>query len=196
MTHERTLIAVKADGVQRMLIGEVIRRFENAGMKLVAAKLIAPTKEQVKKHYYSEEWLMSTGTNTIKGYEAQGKKIDLGAREIGLKTLQRLIDFWEDRPAMFMIWEGPNVVTIARKMLGKTSPDAADIGSIRGDYSLESYALADALDRPVCNLVHASGTPEEANKEIEVWFDKKEILDYDLVIQSIVTNKDWGRVKK
>ena len=76
MKYERTLIAVKPDGVQRGLIGDVITRFENAGMKLVGAKFIAPTKKQVYEHYYSEEWLISTGSRTIESYEKKGIKIN------------------------------------------------------------------------------------------------------------------------
>lgn len=192
---EKTLIAVKPDGVQRLMIGEIISRFEKAGMKLVGAKFIAPTKQQVKKHYYTEEWLMSTGTKTIENYKKNGIKINLTAREIGLKTLDRLVDYWYKRPTMLMIWEGPNVVTIARKILGSTSPQDADVGTIRGDYSLESYAMADGLDRALYNLVHGSGSVEEADKEIDIWFDKKEILDYELFLEKLIHDKDWGRIK-
>jgi nucleoside-diphosphate kinase len=196
MKKERTLIAIKPDGVQRQLVGEVISRFEKASMKLAAAKFIAPSRAQVKKHYYSEEWLLSTGENTLKSYKEKGLKINLTAREIGLKTLNRLIDYWTDRPTMLMIWQGPNVVQIARKILGSTSPQDADVGSIRGDYSLESYAMADNLDRSIYNLVHASGSPAEAEKEIKIWFKKSEILDYDLFLEQLLHNRNWGRVKK
>lgn len=196
MKKEKTLIAIKPDGIQRGLIGEIISRFEKAGMKLVAAKLIAPAREQVKKHYYSEEWLMSTGTKTIESYQKKGLKIDKTPREIGMITLNRLINYWTDRPVMMMVWEGQNVVQIARKIVGHTSPELADIGSIRGDYSLESYSMADGLDRALYNLIHASGAPDEAENEIKIWFSKKEILDYELFIEKLVVNQDWGKIKK
>lgn len=196
MKYERTVIAVKPDGIQRGLVGEIMSRFEKAGMKLVAAKLIVPTKEQVKKHYYSEEWLLSTGTKTIESYAKKGIKLDKKPKEVGMMTLEKLVNYLSDRPMMFMVWEGPGVVTIGRKIIGHTAPELADVGSIRGDYSLESYEMADGLDRALYNLTHASGSVEDAEKEMKLWFNKDEIYEYDLFIEELVHNKNWGRIKK
>lgn len=196
MKLERTLVAVKPDGVQRGLIGEIISRFEKAGMKMVAAKLIAPTKEQVYKHYYSEEWVISSGTRTLESYAKKGIKVDKTPKEIGMMTLEKLLSYWTDRPTMIMIWEGPGVVEVTRKLIGHTSPELADVGSIRGDYSLESYSMADGLERALYNLVHASGTSEEAENEIKIWFKAEEILDYTLFIEELIHNKNWGKIKK
>jgi nucleoside-diphosphate kinase len=87
-------------------------------------------------------------------------------------------------------------VALGRKTAGSTNPISADSGSIRGDYSFESYDLADNLERAVHTLVHASGTPEEAEKEINIWFKPEEIINYELVMESVFYTKDWGRVKK
>lgn len=195
MKYEQTLVAIKPDGVQRGLIGEIISRFERAGMKMVAAKFIAPTKEQVHKHYYSEEWIISTGTKTLESYAKKGIKVDKTPKEIGMMTLEKLLNYWTQRPTMVMIWEGPSVVEITRKLIGHTSPELADVGSIRGDYSLESYSMADGLERALYNLVHASGSVEEAQNEIKLWFKENEILNYDLFVEELVHNKDWGKVK-
>lgn len=196
MKYERTVIAIKPDGVQRGLIGEIISRFEKAGMKLVAGKFIAPTKKQVREHYYSEEWLMSTGTKTIESYAKKGIKVTKSAKEIGMMTLDKLMNYLSNRPTMFMVWEGPSVVEIGRKIIGHTSPELADVGSIRGDYSLESYGMADGLERALYNLTHASGSVDEAKKEMKIWFSKGEILEYDLFIEELVHNKNWGKIKK
>ncbi len=196
MKYERTVIAIKPDGVQRGLIGEIISRFEKAGMKLVAAKLIAPTKKQVHEHYYSEEWLISTGTKTIESYAKKGVKIKKTPKEVGKITLSNLTNYLSDRPIMFMIWEGPGVVEIGRKIIGHTAPELADVGSIRGDYSLESYDMADELERSIYNLTHASGSIEDAEKEMKLWFSKDEILEYDLFIEELIHNKNWGKIKK
>jgi len=196
MTKEKTVIAIKPDGIQRGLIGEIISRFERAGMKMVAAKLLCPTKVQVEKHYVYGDWLYNTGKKTIESYEKKGMKITGKPEEIGKKTLNKLINYLVDRPVFFMVWQGPGVVEIARKIIGHTSPQMADIGSVRGDYGLESYAMADGLDRALYNMIHASGTPEEAEHEMTVWFKPAELLNYDLFLEELVHNKNWGKIKK
>lgn len=193
---ERTLIGIKPESIQRHLIGEFIQKFERRGLKLVAMKFIAPTKEQVGKHYPDDEsWYVATGTKTLENYKAKG--IDPGKTPIELakEVRARLMDHLTDRPVIWMIWEGPHACALGRKTAGATNPLIADIGSIRGDYSLESYELADDLDRVVHTLIHASGSAEEAEQEIKIWFSEKEILDYDLVTETVFYEKDWGRIK-
>jgi len=196
MKKERTLIFIKPEAIQRHLIGEFITKFEKRGLKLVAAKLIAPTEEQVGKHYPDDDsWYIPTGTKTLEGYKARG--IDCGKTPIELakEIRERLISHFADRPLILLIWEGPHAVALGRKTAGATNPLMADIGSIRGDYSFESYEFADQADRPVHTLVHASGSTEEAENEIKIWFKPEEILDYDLAMEAVFYSKDWGRVK-
>lgn len=196
MKKERTFIAVKPDGIQRHLIGEIIKRFENRGLKLVAAKMIAPSKELVLKHYPDDEnWYLSLGTRTLEGYKERGIKIDKTALEIGRMIRQQLIDYVAGRPVLAMVWEGPHAVELGRKTAGHTNPLKADVGSIRGDYSMESYFLADEMQRAIQNLIHTSGSPEEAEKEISLWFKDKEILDYDLLSAGVTLTMAWGKVK-
>ena len=199
MSHnhkERTLIAIKPESVQRHLIGEFISKFERRGLKLVAMKLIAPTKEQVGKHYPDDEsWYVATGTKTLENYKSKGIDPGKSAIELAKEIRERLMDHLTDRPVIFMIWEGPHACALGRKTAGSTNPLVADIGSIRGDYSIESYELADDLGRVVHTLIHASGSPEEANEEIKIWFSKNEILDYELVTETVFYAKDWGKVK-
>lgn len=193
---ERTLIAIKPESIQRHLIGEFIQKFERRGLKLVATKLIAPTKEQIGKHYPDDEsWYVATGTKTLENYKSKGIDPGKSPIELAKKIRERLMDHLTNRPVIFMIWEGPHACALGRKTAGSTNPLVADIGSIRGDYSTESYELADDLDRVVHTLIHASGSAEEAAEEIKIWFKENEILDYDLVTETVFYQKDWGRVK-
>lgn len=194
---EKTLIAIKPESIQRHLMGEFIKKFENRGLKMIACKLIAPTKAQVEKHYPDDEaWYVSSGTKTFENYKAKGIDPGMGPVDLAKRTRKRLIDHLSDRPVLFMIWEGPHAVALGRKMAGATNPLIADIGSIRGDYSMESYEMADDFERAIQTLVHASGSVEEAEDEIKIWFSPSEILDYDLVTESVLYTSNWGKVNK
>lgn len=155
---ERTFVAVKPDGVQRGLIGEVIGRFERVGLKLVAMKMLVPSAEHIEKHY---------------------EKIDE-------KIRKHLVTFMTSGPVVAMVWEGAHSVKIVRKLIGSTEPLTSDVGTIRGDFVLDSYAMSDGDGRAVRNVVHASGNIEEANMEINHWFKPEEITNYKLVQEAIV----------
>lgn len=194
---ERTLIAIKPESIQRQIIGQLITKFERRGLKLLACKLVAPTKEQVKKHYPDdEEWYVSSGTKTWENYKKRGIEPSATPVELAKRTRRRLIDHLADRPLLLMVWQGPHAIDLGRKTAGSTNPLEADIGSIRGDYSTESYELADGIERAIHTLVHASGSVEEAEKEIKIWFKSDEILDYDLITEDVFYTKDWGRIEK
>jgi nucleoside-diphosphate kinase len=194
---ERTLIAVKPEAIQRGLIGELIVKFEQRGLKLIASKLVAPTPEQVGKHYADDEsWYLSSGTKTFENYKSKGIDPGMTPIELGKRTRDMLLDHLANRPVLWMIWEGPHAVALGRKTAGATNPLAADIGSIRGDYGTDSYEASDDLKRAIHSLVHASGSVEEAEAEIKIWFKEDEILDYDLVLEDVFYGSDWGRVKR
>ena len=193
---ERTLIFIKPESIQRHLIGEFITKFEKRGLKLIAAKLIVPSSELVGIHYPDDDsWYIPTGTKTYEGYKAKGIDPGKTPRELAMLVRERLIDHFTGRPLFLMIWEGPHAVALGRKTAGSTNPLAADIGSIRGDYSFESYDLSDGIGRATHTLVHASGSPEEAETEIKIWFKPEEIFDYDLVLETVFYDKEWGRAK-
>jgi len=194
---EQTLIAIKPESIQRHLVGEFISKFERRGLKMIACKMIVPQKEQIGQHYPdNEKWYLDTGTKTLKNYEERGVKVTMGPIEIAKIVRQRLIDHFTDRPIIMMIWEGPHAIALGRKTAGATNPLIADIGSIRGDYSLESYELADDIERAAHTLVHASESQAEADREINIWFKKDEIYDYDLITENVFYTKDWGRVRE
>ena len=194
---ERTVIAIKPEAIQRRLMGEIIEKFEKRGLKMVACKLVAPTEEQVGRHYADDEsWYLSSGTKTFNNYKDKGIDPGMTPIELGKRTRQMLLDHLANRPVLFMIWEGPHAVALGRKAAGATNPLVADIGSIRGDYGTDSYETSDILGRAIHSLVHASGSVEEAEQEIAIWFTPEEIFDYELIDENVFFGSDWGKVKK
>lgn len=192
MTKERTLVIIKPDGVQRSLIGEVIQRYERLGLKLVATKMVVPTEDQAKKHYTTDpEWVEKTGRKVL---EMRGEEGD--PMEEGNNILNRLSRYITAGPVVCMVWEGVHAVEVVRKMTGGTEPKTSDVGTIRGDYVIDSYELANIDNRSVRNVVHASGTVEEANIEIDNWFNEGEIVDYSLIQDAILYGSDLENLVK
>lgn len=185
---ERTLIIVKPDGVQRNLIGEIISRYEKVGLKLVGTKILVPSAEKIEAHYTLDpNWRRVTGEKTIESYKAKGltppSEDPLEITEVILRSLKT---YMTSGPAVFMVWQGAHAVKIVRKITGGTEPLTSDVGTIRGDYVLDSYQMADLDSRAVRNLIHASGSVDEANLEIAHWFMPSELVDYRLVGEQIL----------
>lgn len=186
--QEKSLVLVKPDGVQRSLIGEVIKRYEQCGLKLVALKMVIPSREQALKHYSVDpQWALKTGTKSIEAYKAKGLTPPTeDPIEFAEKVRKNLLDFITSGPIVAMVWQGMNAIGIIRKITGSTEPLASNPGTIRGDYTIDSYNAADTDSRAVRNIIHASSSVEEANSEINLWFDKKEILNYRLIAEEIL----------
>jgi len=187
-SKERTLVIIKPDGVQRSLIGEIIRRYERTGLKLVALKMFVPTRDQVKGHYLLDpNWIISVGEKSIMAYDKKGLEPPSRDPEvIGNQVLERLQNYLTCGPVVAMVWQGNQAVGIVRKITGGTEPLTSDVGTIRGDLTIDSYSMADTDDRAVRNLLHASGSVKEAEKEIKHWFSEDEIIKYRLVQESIL----------
>jgi nucleoside-diphosphate kinase len=185
---ERTFVAVKPDGVQRSLIGEIISRFERVGLKLVGIKMMVVDKDHVEKHYTLDpEWRRITGEKTIASYKAKGlTPWTEDPFEVTDRVLKNLTDFMTSGPVVAMVWEGAHAVKLVRKLVGGTEPLTSDVGTIRGDFVLDSYAMSDADQRAVRNVIHASGSVEDSVKEIDLWFNKNEIVNYKLVQEAIL----------
>lgn len=184
---EKTLVLIKPDGVQRGLVGEILARFEKCGLKIVGMKMMYPTEKLAGDHYIADEnWLQTVGEKQKEAYAKKGISIDAPERELGLKVRDQLIDFLTMSPIMAFVLEGHNAVKHVRKMVGSTSPADAAPGTIRGDFSFDSYALADVSKRPIQNLIHASGEIEEAQREIPLWFEKSEIHEWDRIDESLL----------
>lgn len=193
--HERSLLILKPDAVQRGLMGEIISRFEKKGLKIVAMKMVWPSEEMAKKHYdQPESAMMMLGTRTLEAYAEKGivhKFTD--PMEIARDIQKKLVRFLANGPVLAFIIEGAHAVAHVRKIRGHTNPLAADVGTITADLTIDSYFIADEDERAIRNLVHASGTVEEAESEIKIWFKKDEIFDYDLAIDKILYDKNWDR---
>jgi nucleoside-diphosphate kinase len=186
--EERTLIIIKPDGVQRSLVGEIIKRYERLGLKLIAVKMIVATKEHIEKFYTLDpNWRVITGEKTIKNYRDKGlTPPSEDPKEITAKILENLKRYMTSGPVIAMVWQGAHAVKIVRKITGGTEPLSSDVGTIRGDLVMDSYQMCDADGRAVRNLIHASGTLEEADNEINHWFEKHEIINYRLVAEQIL----------
>jgi nucleoside-diphosphate kinase len=185
---QRTLAVVKPDGVQRSLIGEIIKRFEQIGLKLVAIKILVATPEFIEKHYTLDPgWRKMVGEKTIKSYKAKGlEPPSEDPLEIAQKILDNLKKYVTSGPVVAMVWQGAHAVQIVRKLVGGTEPLTSDVGTIRGDYVLDSYQMGDQSERSVRNLIHASGTISEAEVEVSHWFSEEEIMDYKLIQERIL----------
>jgi nucleoside-diphosphate kinase len=154
---EQSLVLFKPDAVQRGIVGEILTRFERVGLKIVATKMIAPDKKHFHKHY-----------------EEIGQMIT----RRGEHTFDITLDLMAQGPVIAMVFEGVEAVSLIRKLVGTTEPKSALPGTIRGDYSHMSFGYADNADKGIPNLIHASGDPEEAVKEIGHWFSDDELYDY------------------
>src|SRR3989344_2481403 len=142
---ERTFVAVKPDGIQRSLVGEIISRFEKVGLKLVAIKMLVADEKHIEAHYTLDpEWRRITGEKTIAGYVSKGLQPPLeDPLAITAIILENLKKYMTSGPVITMVWEGAHAVKIVRKLVGGTEPLTSDVGTIRGDYVLDSYSMSD-----------------------------------------------------
>ncbi len=186
-SHERTLAIIKPDGIERSLIGEIIKRYERIGLKLVGIKMLIPTRELIERHYTLDpEWRMNVGVKSIDAYKKKGKKPPHDEPlKAAASILEVLIKYMTSGPVVVMVWQGAHAVQIVRKLTGCTEPLTSDVGTIRGDFVLDSYEMSDHDGRSVRNLVHASGSIKEAEDEIAHWFKRDELIDYHLMNEHI-----------
>jgi nucleoside-diphosphate kinase len=193
---ERTFCMVKPDGVKRGLIGDIIHRFEKAGLKVVAINMLNATEEQVRAHYpmSDEAWIARLGEKSLSSFENidTDPKEALGSidtTEIGQAVANSLVEFMMSGPVVALVVEGMQAVDMVRKLVGHTLPFKADVGTIRGDYSVDSPAVANVEMRAIHNLIHASENTDEAAAEIKVWFGEQDIPTYDLGNEAIMYAK-------
>lgn len=181
---EKTVVLIKPDGVRRGLSGEILARFLKVGLKVVAAKMIWVNKTLIGKHYNDkEDYHRVVGERTLENYKKFGfdSNEKLGTSdpvEIGKLVRKWNMEFMTTGPVFAMLLEGHGAVQIVRKMIGVTYPSESLPGTIRGDYSMESPILANSEKRSIQNLIHASGSVEEAKFERKLWFKEKEIYKY------------------
>jgi nucleoside-diphosphate kinase len=190
---EQTLVLIKPDGVQRGFIGEIIGRFERAGLKVAAMKMVHPSQEDVDKHYtLTEEWMQGVFNKAKTKYEAEGKTFPYSSyKEYGGEIKRTLVEFLQSAPIVALVIEGLSCVSLVRKLVGATEPAGALPGTIRGDLAHDTYLLANEQKRAVRNLVHASGTVDEAKQEIPVWFSDEELNKYEHVNDRVQYDPTW-----
>lgn len=155
---QRTLVVLKPDTVGRSISGEIISRFERAGLYIAGIKMVKPDKEFLYHHY-----------------ETIGQMIS----RRGQKPFDMVLSMMTKLPVIAMVLEGVGAVEYVRKLVGTTEPKSAAPGTIRGDYAHMSFDYADAANVGVPNLVHASGNEEEAEKEIKHRFSENELFVYN-----------------
>lgn len=168
---QRTFVFVKPDGVSRNLIGEIIKRFEARGLKVTSLEMVSPDHETVNKHYPldDKQYILTLGHVDIAGKSPEELE---AIYQKNYKIVEDLQKYVLSGAIVKMILEGEDAVALVREIVGKTDPGKSPAGSIRGDLGEDSFEKANVESRAVYNLVHASGTPEEAEREIELWFGK------------------------
>lgn len=191
MSHpkeERTLMIIKPDGIQRSLVGEIIRRYERVGLKLIGLKMFVPSPKMIGEHYLlNPGWKRMVGEKAIESYKKRGlKPSSEDPEEVGDRVIDGLKKYLSAGPVIATVWQGAHAVEVIRKLTGGTEPRSSDVGTIRGDFVLDSYQMADSDTRAVRNLIHASGSLEEAEKEIAHWFSQDELVKYKIVQEKIL----------
>lgn len=190
--QEKTLVLVKPDGVKRGLVGEVVGRIERRGLKVIAMKMLQVDRPHLEKHLpTSMEWMERLGNKTLKTFaeynidpvKAQGTA---DPKEIGKMVKESLVEYLMSGPVVAMVVQGIHAIDMVRKLAGHTLPVFAEMGTIRGDYSVDSPSVANVERRAIHNIMHASETPEEANNEIGLWFTPSEIHEYKRAEEDIM----------
>jgi nucleoside-diphosphate kinase len=193
---QKTFVMIKPDGVKRGLTGEIISRIERAGLKIIGLKMIEASQEQIKKHYPIEDmaWVERLGNKGLSSFAKMGQKASdhVGTDdviELGQIVINGIVQYMTSGPVICLAVEGVQAIPMMRKMVGDTFPVNADVGTIRGDYSVDSGDIALIERRSVHNLVHASEVLEEAKNELSIWFNKNELVDYTLGNGSVMYSK-------
>lgn len=196
MAIERTLAVIKPDGVQRGLIGDIIHRFEKTGLKVVGMKMVWVNEELVSKHYTGDKaYLESVGEKALSSAKERGQEMKETALEIGTRVRETNMRYMSVGPVLAMVLEGNTAVKTVRNIIGGTNPLTADMGTIRGDLTIDDFSQADKEGRSVRNLMHASGDVSEAEREIPLWFTDAELYQYQTVMDKVLHDPNWDTKK-
>ena len=184
---ERTFVIIKPDGIQRSLMGEILGRYERTGLKLVAMRFGVADEKKFWTHYNKDDaWFLKKGTKIAEDKKANNLPVDKEPIEYGKDIIRQLVKFMTAGPVLMMVWEGNQAVAVVQKLTGTTEPSSSDVGTIRGDFTIDSYTISAVDDRAVRNLIHCSDAVQEAAREIAIWFEEDEILSYRLVNEQIL----------
>lgn len=192
LKEERTFMIIKPDGVRRGLVGEIVKRIEQRGLKIIACSLVGAKRNEVDKHYPKDaKWIRRLGEKTMAVYAKYNlnPKKEIGTddvEKIGRIVREWLLDYMTSGPIVKMAIEGVHAIDMVRKLCGATVPLNAELGSIRGDFSADSPIAANGGMRAIHNLVHASETAAEAAYETKLWFKAAELHSYRRVEEELM----------
>jgi len=187
---ERTLLIVKPDAVQRSLIGEILSRIERTGLKFVGFKFVVPERQLVIDHYNKDdEWFEKKGQGIVESRKKESLPIEKEAIEYGRDIIEANVRFMMSSPVLAVVIEGAHAVDVVKKLVGGTEPKTSDVGTLRSDYTIDSYDMS-AGTRSVRNLAHCSDQVDEAKREISLWFTAKELMEYKIVQEKILYDQD------
>ncbi|MEX0931560.1 MAG: nucleoside-diphosphate kinase [Candidatus Paceibacterota bacterium] len=194
---ERTFVIIKPDGIQRSLIGEILKRFERTGLKIVGMKFTMLDEKKLWKHYNKDDaWFEKKGTNIVKDRTEAGLPVEKEAIEYGKDIIRALVSFMTAGPVVMMVLEGNQAVAVVKKLVGETEPATSDVGTIRGDLTLDSYAISAVDDRAVRNLIHCSDEVQNAETEIKLWFDSSDLINYRHIGEEILYDINLDGIKE
>lgn len=188
---ERTFIILKPDAVQRGLVGEIIKRFERIGLKIVGMKMHMVKEETLWDHYNKDDaWYLKKGTNITENKKKLGMTIDKEPIEYGKDIIRAMVHYMCAGPVVSLVIEGNNAQAVVKRLVGGTEPATADSGTIRGDFALDSYMLCDTDgSRGMRNLIHCTDPADGEGayaREVALWFTKEELHDYRLVTEAML----------
>lgn len=195
MNKQRALIILKPDAVERGIMGKIVKRFETVGLKIIGFKFIWAEKEKIIAHYpETEAWFRKVGGRTLSNYAKKGlsaKKVFGTDDDLSIgKTVKKwLIDYLQQSPLLIFVLEGYECIEIVRKISGNTIPLLAAPGTIRGDFSHDCIDLANEQSRPLRNIIHASDTVEDGEKEVNLWFTPSELFSYERADEEFMFSK-------
>lgn len=188
MLHkERTFVIIKPDGIQRSLVGDIVQRFERAGLKIAGMKFAMADEQKLWAHYNKDDaWYLKKGTGIVENRKAAGMEVTKEPIEYGKDIIRALVKYITSGPVVMLCLQGNQAVAVVKKLTGGTEPATSDVGTIRGDYTLDSYQMANVDERAVRNLIHCSDNLDDATREVAMWFAETELLNYRLVQEQIL----------
>jgi len=192
-----SLVLIKPDGVQRSLIGDIINRFEKKGLKINAMKMVVPTVEQCESHYNKDDaWFTRKGEGIVADLKKDGLPVEKEAIEYGKDIIRTIVRYMTAGPVVAMVLEGHSAPEVVTTLVGGTEPNTADIGTIRGDYTIDSFYMATIDNRAVRNLIHCSEDNDEAQREMPIWFSENELMTYttaqERILYDVSANGHWN----
>lgn len=198
---EKTFVILKPDAVQRGLVGEITKRFEQIGLKIVAMKMAMVEEEKLWKHYNKDDaWYERKGKSIVDNKTKLGMPVEKAAIEYGKDIIRAMVHYMTCSPVICMVLEGNQAQAVVKRLVGGTEPTTADTGTIRGDFALDSYYLCDVDgSRGMRNLIHCTDPADgadAADREISLWFDAKEIQNYKHISEAMLYDVNLDGMKE